>query len=301
MELRQLRQMIVLSETLNFRRAAERLHMAQPPLSTSIKKLEDELGVQLFERLSTGLKLTPAGQMVLKHAHHTVFSAEQIKRAAREGESGEQGMLRLGFVGSATYSLMPQIIREYRHRYPLVDTVIEESTTVELLRRVENHSIDLAIIRFPVLERTDAQLTLLRAEGMKAAVSADSRFASRESVSIADLADEPLIIYARDRVPGMHTLIMQAYAEAGRHPRIAQEAVQVLQCLGLVESGLGIAFVPDTSARYAGDGVRLIPVEPQPAAFHLGLGLASMPDQLTPTARNFIATAHAMLAMSEKP
>lgn len=300
MELRQLRQLIMLGETLNFRRAAERLHMAQPPLSTSIKKLEDELGVQIFERLPTGLKVTPAGQLVIKHAHHTVFSAEQIRRAAREGESGEQGTLRLGFVGSATYSLMPQIIREFRMRYPNVDTVIEESTTVDLLRRVQSHAIDLAIVRFPVLEETDAALTLLRAESMVAAVSVDSPFAERDSIALAELADEALILYARDRVPTMHAIIMQAYAEAGLHPRIAQEAVQVQQCLGLVESGLGIAFVPETSARYSGSGIRLIQVQPLPTAFRIGLGLACMANQLTPTARNFMAIAQASVAASKQ-
>ncbi|WP_416401362.1 LysR substrate-binding domain-containing protein [Alicycliphilus denitrificans] len=292
MELRQLRQVIVLAETLNFRRAAEKLHMAQPPLSTSIKKLEEELGVLLFERLPTGLKITPAGEMVLRHAQHTVFSTEQIKRAAREGEAGNQGTLHLGFVGSATYSLMPRIIRAFRGRYPRVETVIEESTTLELLKRVESHAVDVALVRFPVLEHSNAQLTLLRPERMMVAVSADSRFVGRSSLSIAELADEPFIIYARDRVPAMYAHILQAFAEAGIRPRIAQEAVQVQHFLGLVESGLGVALVPETSARYAGDGVVLVAVEPQPKTLQVGLALACMPDALTPTARNFIATAH---------
>ncbi|QIL80229.1 LysR family transcriptional regulator [Diaphorobacter sp. HDW4A] len=299
MELRQLRQVIMLAETLNFRRAAERLHMAQPPLSTSIKKLEDELGVLLFERLPTGLKITPAGKMVLRHAQHMVFSAEQIKRAAKEGETGDQGTLRLGFVGSATYSLMPRIIRAFRGKYPRVETMIEESTTLELLKRVENHAIDVALVRYPILERGNVELTLLRPERMKLAVSADSPFAGRASVSIAEIAEEPFIIYARDRVPAMYTHIMQAFSEAGVMPRIAQEAVQVQHVLGLVESGLGVALVPETSARYAGNAVVLVNIDPQPKALQVGLALACLPDALTPTARNFIATAHAVVQEPE--
>lgn len=291
MELRQLRQVIVLAETLNFRRAAERLHMAQPPLSTSIKKLEEELGVQLFERLPSGLKLTPAGDVVLRHARRTVFFAEQTRRAGREGESGEQGTLRLGFVGSATYSLMPRIIRAFRSRYPRVDIVIDESTTVELLRGVESHSLDVALVRFPVVEPTAAELALLRPERLVAAVSLDSALAARSAVSIAELAREPLIIYARERVPGMYTFIMQAFAEARVQPTVAQAGVQVQHILGLVESGLGVAFVPESCSRYAGDGVRLLAVDPEPTAFQVGLALASLPDALTPTARNFIAVA----------
>lgn len=291
MELRQLRQVIVLAETLNFRRAAERLHMAQPPLSTSIKKLEEELGVQLFERLPSGVKLTPAGDVVLRHARRTVFFAEQTRRAGREGESGEQGTLRLGFVGSATYSLMPRIIRAFRGKYPRVDIVIDESTTVELLRGVESHALDVALVRFPVVEPTAAELALLRPERLVAAVSLDSPLAARTAVSIAELAREPLIIYARERVPGMYAFIMQAFAEARVQPNVAQEGVQVQHILGLVESGLGVAFVPESCSRYAGDGVRLLAINPQPTAFQVGLALASLPDALTPTARNFIAVA----------
>jgi len=291
MELRQLRQVIVLAETLNFRRAAERLHMAQPPLSTSIKKLEEELGVQLFERLPSGLKLTPAGDVVLRHARRTVFFAEQTRRAGREGESGEQGTLRLGFVGSATYSLMPRIIRAFRSKYPRVDIVIDESTTVELLRGVEAHALDVALVRFPVVEPTAAELALLRPERLMAAVSLDSPLAERNAVSISDLAQEPLIIYARERVPSMYAFIMQAFAEAKVQPTVAQEAVQVQHLLGLVESGLGVAFVPESCSRYAGDGVRLLTMVPEPTAFQVGLALASLPDAMTPTARNFIAVA----------
>lgn len=296
MELRQLRQVVVLSETLNFSRAAERLHMAQPPLSTSIKKLEEELGVQLFQRLSTGVKLTPAGEVVLRHARRTLFCAEETLRAGREGESGEQGLLRLGFVGSATYSLMPRVIRAFRRRYPRVEPVIDESTTIDLLRRVEEHAIDVALVRFPVMEPTAAQLTLLQPERMMVAVSADSPLAAHDSVSLAALAEQPLIIYSRERVPGMHAFVMQAYAAAGVQPRVSQEAVQVQHFLGLVESGLGVAFVPESVGRHLSASLRLLSLEPEPTAFRVGLALACMPDALTPTARNFIDVARATVA-----
>ena len=299
MELRQLRQVIVLAETLNFSRAAERLHMTQPPLSTSIKKLEEELGVILFERLNSGLKLTAAGVAVVHHARRTLFCAEELVRAGREGASGEQGELRIGFVGSATYSLMPQIIRAFRRQYPRVDIVIDESTTVELLRRLETHAIDVALVRVPVVEPTTAELTMLRRERVMAAVSADSRFAHRRSVSLAELAEEPLITYSPSRVPGMYSFIMLAFAEAGVQPRIAQQAVQVQQFVGLVESGLGVAFIPASGGKYTGDGVRLLRIDPEPVAFRVGLALACLPDAMTPTARNFIALAKG--TVSESP
>ena len=296
MELRQLKQVLVLAETLNFHRAAERLHIAQPPLSTSIRKLEEELGVQLFERLPSGLRLTPAGEVVLRNARRTMFFAEEVRRGAREGASGEQGLLRLGFVGSATYALMPQIIRGFRRAYPGVDLVIEESTSIELLRRIEDHSLHVALLRFPVLAPTEAELTLLMPDRMVAAVGADSPFADHIQVSLAELAHEPFIVYSRTRVPTMYALTMLAFREAGISPHIAQEAVQVQTLLSLVQSGLGVALVPATATNYTGPGVRLLKLSPQPAALKVGIALAALPEALTPAARNFITLAQATVA-----
>jgi len=296
MELRQLKQVIVLAETLNFHRAAERLHMAQPPLSTSIKKLEEELGVMLFERLPSGLKLTPSGEAVVRNARRAMFFADEVKRAAREGDSGEQGLLNVGFVGSASYSMMPHIIRRFRRRYPRVDLVIEESTTVELLRRVENHSLDVALVRFPVLVPTEAELSLLQKDVMVLAVPADSPLAERGHITLRDAADQPFIIYSRTMVPTMYSLTMYAFNEAGIHPRIAQEAVQVQTLLSLVESGLGVALVPSQAAKYAGANVRLLKLDNLPSAMNVAIALATLPDALTPAARNFIALAHETVA-----
>ncbi|SPA39634.1 Regulatory protein, LysR:LysR, substrate-binding protein [Cupriavidus taiwanensis] len=295
MELRQLKQVLVLAETLNFHRAAERLHMAQPPLSTSIRKLEEELGVTLFDRLPSGLRLTPAGEVVLRNARRTLFFSDEVKRAAREGDAGEQGLLRLGFVGSATYSLMPQIIRSYRRQYPRVDLTIEESTTAELLRRLEEHSLDVALVRFPVLEPTDARLTLLQRDQFVLAVGTDSPLAARAEIALAALADEPFIMYSRTLVPSMHTLVTYALHEAGVTPRIAQQAVQVQTILSLVESGLGVALVPAAASKYAGNGVRLIALTDWPSRLTVGIALATLDDAVTATARNFIAVARTIV------
>ncbi|AQV98588.1 LysR family transcriptional regulator [Cupriavidus necator] len=295
MEFRQLKQALVLAETLNFHRAAEKLHMAQPPLSTSIKKLEEELGVTLFDRLPSGLRLTPAGEAVLRNARRTLFFSEEIRRAAREGESGEQGQLRVGFVGSATYSLMPQLIRTFRRRYPRVELTIEESTTAELLRRLEEHSLDVALLRFPVLEPTNATITLLQSDHFMLAVSADAPLAGRSEVALAELADEPFIMYSRTLVPSMHTLTTYAFHEVGIKPRVAQEAVQVQTILSLVESGLGIALVPAAAIRYTGSGVRLIPLTDWPVRMKIGIALATLPDAVTATARNLIDLARTIV------
>ncbi|MDF3851601.1 LysR family transcriptional regulator [Achromobacter denitrificans] len=291
MELRQLKQLLVLSETLNFHRAAERLHMAQPPLSTAIKKLEQELGVQLFDRLPGGLQPTPAAQVVLRYARTTLFYAEEIRRAAKEGASGEQGVLKVGFVGSSTYSLMPRLLSEFRRDFPRVDLIIEESTTIDLLRRLDTHTLDVALVRFPVLEPTAARITLLQPDHLMLAVPADSRHAQRDDVALSDLADEPFIGYSRTHVPGMHALVMYAFQQAGVVPRVAQEAIQVQTILSLVESGLGVAIVPAVARRQAGDNVRLVRVSQLADTIKVGIALAVHPDNATPTTANFVEMA----------
>ncbi|MCY1397122.1 HTH-type transcriptional regulator BenM [compost metagenome] len=301
MELRQLKQLLTLSETLNFRRAAEQLHIAQPPLSTSIKKLEDELGVLLFERLPSGLKITPAGEVVLHYARRTLFYADEIRRAAREGDSGEQGQLRVGFVGSAAYGLLPRIVHSYRKRYPLVDLRLEESTTIELLRRLDEHSLDIALVRFPVLESSTASVTLLQRERMMLAVPRESPLAARSAVALEELAGEPFIVYSRSHAPAMHALVLSAFQLAGIQPRIVQEAVQVQTMLGLVEGGLGLALVPESVEKYAGQGVRLVPLAGVADSLLVGTALAVLPDAVTATARHFIEHVHLAVEPRQVP
>jgi DNA-binding transcriptional LysR family regulator len=265
--------------------------MAQPPLSTSIRKLEEELCVLLFERLPTGLKLTPAGECVLREARRALFFADEVRRAAREGESGEEGVLRVGFTGSAVFVLMPRLIREFRAAWPRVELTIEESTSSELLRRLEAHTLDVAVVASPVLEPTSARMTPLREGRMMLAVGTDSALAARSEVALAELADEPFISHSRLLAPSMYALMVEAFRQAGVRPRIVQEASQVQTILRLVESGMGVGLVPNFMARFVGDGIRLLPVSDVPAQLRLGLALAVLPDTSTPTARNFMALA----------
>ena len=298
MELRQLRHALVLAETLNFTRAAERLHMAQPPLSTSIRKLEEELGVVLFERLTTGLKTTPAGEAVLRQARRVLFFVDEVRRAAREGDSGEHGVLRIGFTGSSTYVLMPRLIRSFRATYPRVELQIDEATTSELLRRLEAQTLDAALVAYPVLETTTASVTPLLEGRMMLAVGADSALGKRGEIPLSDLADEPFIIHSRTLAPNMHALTLSAFHAAGVQPRVVQEATQVQTILRLVESGLGVGLVADFVARYVGEGVRLLRVADVPDHLRMGLALAMLPDATTATARNFRALAYSLFPLA---
>lgn len=287
MELRQLRQALVLAETLNFHRAAEQLNMTQPPLSTSIKKLEDELGVLLFERLSTGLRLTQAGDAVLRNARSALFFAEEMRRAARENESGVRGQVRVGFVGTAAYNLLPQIIRSFCEQYPHVDLVLEEGAGSDLLERLEEHELDVALVRYPIVQSGAVQITPLMREHMVLAVRYDSPLASRDGLAIADLADQPLIISPQNRSPSMHALMLRAFEEAGVQPRVVQQAAQLSTVLGLVESGLGVSMIPHSAAKYVGPDIRVVPLTGLSQNLLSGIALATLPDLITATACNF--------------
>ncbi|MBP5058839.1 LysR family transcriptional regulator [Pseudomonas chlororaphis] len=292
MELRQLRQALVLADTLNFHRAAEQLSMTQPPLSTSIKKLEDELGVLLFERLPSGLRLTQAGDAVLRNARSALFFVEEMRRAARESESGERGQLRVGFVGTAAYTLLPGIIGRFREQYPHVDLVLEEGIGSDLLQRLEDHELDVALVRFPIAQPDAVRITPLMREHLVLAVRHDSPLAGNDQVAIADLTDQPLIISSQSRSPAMYALMLRVFEEAGIQPRIVQQAAQLTTALGLVESGLGVAMIPLLAAKYVGPDIRVVALSGLSENLLSGIALATLPGLITTTARNFCE--HAM-------
>ncbi|MFJ4067204.1 LysR substrate-binding domain-containing protein [Pseudomonas sp. NPDC089996] len=287
MEFRQLKQVLVLAETLNFHRAAEQLNMTQPPLSTSIKKLEEELGVLLFERLPSGLRLTQAGDAVLRNARSALFFAEEMRRAAHEAEVGERGRLRVGFVGSAAYGLLPKIIRSFREQYPQVELELEEGVGHVLLERIEAHELDVALVRHPQLRSGAAQLTLLKEECMALAVSSDSPLAAETSVRFADLSDLPFIISSQSRSPSLHAQVLMAFQEAGIQPPIVQQAAQLTTALGLVESGLGVSLIPESAARYVGPNIRVLALSDQPQPLRSGIALASLAQASTSVLDNF--------------
>nr|MBP8138249.1 LysR family transcriptional regulator [Alicycliphilus sp.] len=152
MNLRQLHQFVTLAETGNFHRAAERLHMAQPPLSVSIRKLEDELGAPLFERTGTGVLLTPAGQAMLEDARRALQHAEQCRQAVQHARAGTGGRLRLGIIGSATYALLPRLIPSLRARYPQIALELTEATSSEILEGLLARRFDAGLLRYPLLD-----------------------------------------------------------------------------------------------------------------------------------------------------
>lgn len=291
MDTRQLRHFVALAETLNYRRAAERLHIAQPPLSQSIRRLEQRLGVALFERDRRGTALTAAGAAALEDARRALFHAEQFGRVAQATASGEAGRLRVGFVGSATYALMPRLLPAFAQRYPGVELELAESTTRRILQQVERGELDIGLVRYPVAQAGGVALEPLQPDRFVAALRADSAWARKRRLGLAELADEPFVLFSPGEVPGLHAVALLACQRAGFLPRVHQQAVQVQTVVSLVESGLGVALVPSVAARHASAGVVFKPLHDLDEAAAIGIALAWRPAAATPATRRFHETA----------
>lgn len=287
MNLRQIRQFAAVAETLNFRKAAEKLHIAQPPLSVSIKRLEAELGTPLFLRERRGLRLTAAGEAILADVRQILFHAEQLKKTAAGAAGGMAGHLRVAFVGSATYTLFPLALPAFRARYPQVQLELREGTTSQMLRQVERGEIDVGLVRYPVVEATTATLVPVQHDTLVAALPAASALARRKTLKLRDLAEQPFILYAASAALNLRTQVLYACESAGFQPRIVQEAVQVQTILSLVESGMGVSLVPSVSRVQVGAGVVLKPVADAGELLAVAIAAATHPEAVSAAALRF--------------
>jgi DNA-binding transcriptional LysR family regulator len=287
MELRQLHQFIAVAETLNFGRAALRLHMAQPPLSVAIRKLEEEVGAPLFARQARGVALTAAGTAALVLARRCVNDAKALRDAALAAAGGEQGTLRVGFVGSATYALLPSLLPAFRARYPQVELVLRESANLELLAMVESGDLDVGLVRYPTGSASSLLFEIVERDVFCAVLPSAHVLAAKERLTLHELAREPFVDYASTHVPGLHAMVMLVFQQAGLTPHVAQEATQVQTVISLVQSGMGVALVPSVSARLAARDVVFRPVRGLPASAGISLAMATRADTHNPAALRF--------------
>lgn len=278
MNLRQIQQFIAVAEASSLRKAAEKLHMAQPPLTIAIRRLESELGGRLFERHRKGMSLTPLGQAILDDARKVAFHIDQIGKAAVSVSQGLSGHMSVGFVGSANYTLLPRALPLFRAQYPMVTLDLRERTTTQILREVEEGSLDVGLGRYPIFEPTTAEVMPIEHDVLIAALPRDHPLARRASLKVRDLAGQPFIMYSSVAAFNLRAHVMLTCQAAGFTPSVAQEAVQVPTIMALVESGLGVALVPSVSRRHAPDGVVFRSLH---APTELGVALAVVTRPLT--------------------
>jgi DNA-binding transcriptional LysR family regulator len=288
MELRHYRYFIAVAEELHFRRAAERLHISQPPLSQQIKQLESELGVQLLERSSRRVELTDAGQTFLGEARAVLAAVDRSVNRVQRTARGELGWLRLGFVASAVADVLPPLLERFRATTPDVEFELRELNTEQQVQALASDVIDLGIARD--LQRGERfEQTLLRTEPLLAVLPSSHRLADRSGIGLVDLADDDFIALPRARVPRLHDRLLSLCRAAGFNPNLAQEAVQFPTILSLVAASIGVAVVPASVQGFRTEGVVYLPLSDDGAVS--SLQLVHRPDEPSPVVARFVASS----------
>jgi len=262
MELRQLRYFLAVADELHFGRAAQKLHMSQPPLTVQIRRLEKELGLSLFDRSTRRVALTPMGAAFQQRVRAVLDDLDDAVEEINEVGSGRRGRLRVGFVSSASYTVIPQAVRLFRELQPRVDLVLRPLTSGEQIEGLLEGDLDLGLIRDPE-PAPGLVLESLLTEELIAVLPSRHPLASQMSVSPDDLVGEGMILFPYRLMPGFVSQVLRIFAP-GRIPHVVQQAIHQETVVGLVAAGLGISILPESISRIHTEGVELRPISTRP-------------------------------------
>lgn len=245
--LRQLRQFLAVAETMNIRKAAERLHMAQPPLTAAIRHMEEALGTRLFERTNRITALTPAGKVLQKEAVTTLMQMERSMLLTKRAGQGMTGTLRIGFVATAVRHLLPEMITRFHISCPEVVLELKEMTTAQQVSGLLEDSLDIGIVVLPVPEYAIQKLSYHRffSGQLIAVLPQNHPIGVSRTLPLSALAKEPWVLFPEHEGPGLYRSIIEACEKQGFIPEIVQRALQMETIVGLVASGLGVSLVPE--------------------------------------------------------
>jgi LysR family transcriptional regulator, benzoate and cis,cis-muconate-responsive activator of ben and cat genes len=255
MEIRHLRYFVTVARERNFTRAADKLHIAQPPLSRQIQQLEEEVGMVLLDRDSRPLRLTEAGRLLYEHAAQVLERFDDLRTMMRRFREAERPRFVIGFVASTIYAALPHLIRRFRAETPGVDVSLVEMVSLEQIVALKDGRIDVGFgrIRFddPAVRRD-----VLREERLVVALPLSHPLLEQEGpLSFAELAAEPLILYPRVPRPSYADQVISIFRDRGLEPHIAHEARELQTAIGLVAAEVGICIVPTSVQRLRRDDV----------------------------------------------
>jgi DNA-binding transcriptional LysR family regulator len=259
-DLRRLRYFVAVAEELHFGRAARRLNVSQPPLSVQIRTLEREIGTPLLVRTQRHVELTEAGRVLLDEARRLLDQAEAAIVHARRAAEGAVGRLTIGFVSTVDYSILPPLVRRFRHKHPGIALKLLELTGDRQQALLQSGELDLGL---SILPSPAAGLTMrpVYREPLIAAVPATHPLAARRRIALRSLAAEAFIQFPRGLAPGLYDLAIAACQKASFTPHLAQEAIQMQTILGLVAAGLGVALVPHCMSKLQRPDVRYLALD----------------------------------------
>jgi DNA-binding transcriptional LysR family regulator len=261
MELRHLRYFVAVAEELNFRRAAERLRVAQPALSSQIKNLEQELGVKLFDRTTRSVSLTPTGQIFLGEARGILGATAHAEQLVRKAELGLVGTLRVGVITPATGPLLARVLRHFHQKFPGVQLSLSALTTTEQLKRLRAGELDAGLLRPPVVS-LDLETRFVEQAPLMLAVPAGHRLAKKKKLEWRDFNGEGLVMIHPDLQHSFYDPFIAACLKAGAKTHVAQYAQDVQIKMWLISAGFGIAPVTATLVEIRRPGVIFRPLPP---------------------------------------
>ena len=260
MKLHFLRYFVVLAEELHFGRAADRLSITQPPLSTAIKSLEDELQVQLFLRDNKKVEITPAGKAYLDEARHMLRRLERASEVAKMAATGLQGRLEVGVTGSLIYREVPQIVHAFNAKMPEVVVVLREMSTAEQLDELSKGRLDLGFLNTDSVPAGLHAISLLDDEFVLCVAESHPK-ANQASVDLKDFAEEKFVMFSREVAPANHDNVIAIFAKFGIHPTTVHAARQWLTIIAMVANGFGVSIVPKSLSKSNLEGVKFIPLK----------------------------------------
>ncbi|WP_367273099.1 LysR family transcriptional regulator [Ferrovibrio sp.] len=292
-DLRQIRQFVAVAEELSFRNAAIRLNMSQPPLSTAIRLLEQELGETLLDRNSRSVRLTQVGEVFLREARRTLAQAEHAINLARRTGDGIVGSLRITFVASAALGILPQLVRRFRNQHPEAAISLDSDTTGSQIAALRHGRSDIALVVVPLQDRSGIELIPFRQERMMLAVPHDHWLAKHETVEIGRLTEETFVTFPFSEGPGFESQFLSACQRAGFSPTIRQEVSQMLTKIMLVATGVGIALVPAAFSSVPMPDVVFLPIleHGKPLVYDMAFAMPERHDN--PLVKRFLETAAA--------
>ena len=290
MEFRHLKYFVTVAEELHFSRAAEKLYLTQPALSKQIRALEAELQVKLFDRAKQRIKLTRAGETFLETARRILTEVERgtenTKKAARE----ELGQLSIAFTAAALHTILPPIMTQFQQIYPDVELILTELCTEDQVEALQSDRIDLGFLHPPIRDRDRSlNLHLLQEDSILLAIPASHPLAEQEKIAIASLANQPLILYPRQKGPVIYEQFLRSCQLAGFVPNVVQEVEAAQTRLGLVAAGIGISFILSSTQNLSAKGVVYRSLDEELPK--LQLSLAWQKDNLSPVLQKFLQVA----------
>jgi DNA-binding transcriptional LysR family regulator len=292
-ELRHLRYFIAVAEELNFSRAAERMHMAQPPLSAAIRQLERDLGVELFVRTTREVKLTDAGRAFLAGARRTLADADRAAEDAKRAAAGELGRLRIAYSWSTRFETLPALGRAFTAGHPDVELLAQEMWNARMPAAFAGGSIDIALSLCPEIA-AELELAPIRKERLVALLPEAHALAPEDAIPLSALADQEFVLFPREIAPRLHDAFVAIYRRAGFEPRLRHESFHTGWDLGVLAEIPAVAIAPQTVAGGLPEGIAAVSLSEPTDSLETCLVWRS--DDSSPAVATFVAVARSIFA-----